>query len=394
MFKAINSHSSDPDTIDACSELIRQIENQNLDQLTPIAGLLFSCSAHKLDLLLAQINKSYPDIQLLGCTTDGEMTSFGGFVEGSLSLTLFYSDEIGISVGVGHQTSQDPLTSARQAVDSARTGLNAEPILAITLPDGLTAHTYPMLIEMQEILGENVPILGGTSADEVLSAKQEYHTYQFVNNELLTDSVPVMLFSGPLLFSIGVQSGWSPLGMNKVVTRQNECKVYELDGEPPLNLYQHYLGKVITDNRAMLGNFPLAVYDEHDPDQFYLRVASNADSETGVMSFMAEVPEGSHVQLTQSIRNQVIQGVSKSVNDAMNFYPGVSPSAALTFSCSGRKMALGSKTYQEIQLVMDALPDQTTISGFYTFGEIAPLTVPGQSYYHNATFVTLLLGTA
>ena len=394
MFKAINSHSSDPDTIDACSELIRQIENQNSEQLKPIAGLLFSSSAHELELLLSEINKSYPEIQLLGCTTDGEMTSFGGFVEGSISLTLFYSDEIEISVGVGYHTSQDPLISARQAIESARAKLNADPVLAITLPDGLTAHTYPMLIEMQKILGEQVPILGGTSADEVLSTKHDYHTYQFVNNELLTDSAPIMLFSGPLLFSIGVQSGWSPLGMNKVVTREDDGQLYELDGEPPLNLYQHYLGKVITDNRAMLGSFPLAVYDEHNPDQFYLRVASNADSETGVMSFMAEVPEGSHVQLTQSIRNQVIQGVSKSVNDAMNFYPGIAPTAALTFSCTGRKMALGSKTYQEIQLAMDALPEQTTISGFYTFGEIAPLTVPGQSYYHNATFVTLLLGIA
>lgn len=394
MFKVIVAHSSDPDTEDAAIEIITQITQQNINTLTPQAGLLFSCTSHKLDILLDSINQTFPDIKLIGCTTDGEMTSFGGFVEGSISLTLFFSDEIDIQVGVGRNTSKNPKEAAKQAVESALENLSDKPALAITVPDGLTTRAFPMLVQMQELLGNDVPILGGTSADQVLMTKHEYNTFQFVNNELLTDSTPILLFAGPLLFSIGVQSGWSPLGHNKTVTRQVDGKVYELDGMPPLDLYQHYLGKIISNSRALLSNFPLAVFDSHDPEHFYLRVPSDTDPVSGSMSFMAEVPEGSHVQLTQSIRNQVIQGVNKSVNEALNFYPGKSPAAALTFSCTGRKLALGSKTYKEIQIAMEALPNNLPISGFYTFGEIAPLTVPGQSYYHNATFVTLLLGTS
>jgi len=242
------------------------------------------------------------------------------------------------------------------------------------------------------MLGNHVPIVGGASADQVLYSKLDYQTQQFFRDEVLTDATPVLLFSGPLLFSLGVQSGWTPLGIKKNVTAENAGEVYDLDGMPPLKLYQHYLGESITDNRAMLGTFPLAVH-EQDSDLFYLRVATKLDAETGHMTFSGDVPKGACVQLTQSIRHQVVQGVNKSVQDALSLYPGVQPEIALTFSCTGRKMALGSKTYLEIERVMDLLGKRTKVSGFYTFGEIAPLTIPGQSHYHNATFVTLLLGT-
>jgi len=356
------------------------------------AGLLFVGANHDASVLLNLINRTFPGIELIGCTADGEMTSAGGYVEDSVSLTLFCSDTIDIRAGVGRDTSTDPAKSARQAVQQALHNLTGEPVLALTMPDGLSTMSYPMLNEMQSMLGSHVPIVGGASADQVLYSKLDYRTQQFFHDEVLSDATPVLLFSGPLLFALGVQSGWTPLGIKKYVTAENAGEVFDLEGMPPLKLYQHYLGESIADNRAMLGTFPLAVH-EQDSDLFYLRVASKLDAETGYMKFSGDVPNGSCVQLTQAMRHQVIQGVNKSVLDAMNRYPGEQPEIALTFSCTGRKMALGSKTYLEIERVMDLLGKKTKVSGFYTFGEIAPLTIPGQSHYHNATFVTLLLGT-
>ncbi|MBC8212792.1 MAG: FIST C-terminal domain-containing protein [Gammaproteobacteria bacterium] len=394
MFKVFVAHSSDLDTKDAAHAILKRLSTQITANTPPVmAGLLFIGANHDAALLLDRINQAFPAIELIGCTTDGEMTSVGGFVEDSVSFTLFCSDTIDICAGVGRETSSHPARSARDAIDQALHSLAGAPVLALTMPDGLSTMSHPMLIEMQSILGPMVPIVGGASADQVLWSKQDYKTKQFFRNEVLSDSTPVLLFAGPLLYSLGVQSGWSPLGIKKTVTNENDGEVYALDGMPPLKLYQHYLGDSIVDNRAMLGTFPLAVH-ELDSDLFYLRVASKADPETGFMTFSGDVPKGAAVQLTQAIRNQVIQGVNKSVNDARSQYPGTQPEVALTFSCTGRKMALGSKTYEEIERVMDILGRETKVTGFYTFGEIAPLHIPGQSHYHNATFVTLLLGTS
>ncbi len=62
------------------------------------------------------------------------------------------------------------------------------------------------------------------------------------------------------------------------------------------------------------------------------------------------------------------------------------------FSCTGRKLALGSRTREEIGLAQAGLPLSMPMCGFYTFGEIGPVAEQAQARYHNTTFVTLLLG--
>ena len=98
------------------------------------------------------------------------------------------------------------------------------------------------------------------------------------------------------------------------------------------------------------------------------------------------------VQITQAVRDDVIEGVSESVSDAIAQYPGERPAVAMLFSCTGRKLALGTKTREEVLRARDLLSLDVPICGFYTFGEISPLKVDGSSHYHNTTFVTLLLG--
>ena len=99
------------------------------------------------------------------------------------------------------------------------------------------------------------------------------------------------------------------------------------------------------------------------------------------------------MQITQAIRDEIINGVQRSVGNAVGGYPGEVPEAAMLFSCTGRKIALGTRTREEISLAREALPLPVPVCGFYTFGEIGPLSSHTGARYHNTTFVTLLLGT-
>jgi hypothetical protein len=65
---------------------------------------------------------------------------------------------------------------------------------------------------------------------------------------------------------------------------------------------------------------------------------------------------------------------------------------AMMFSCTGRKIALGTKTREEVIKVKAAVEAAIPLSGFYTFGEIGPVSNCTRARYHNTTFVTLLLG--
>ena len=390
MFKVVVAHRDDLVTSDAVRGVLDDCEAQ-LEGLVPCAGLLFSASFHDPHLIIAAVNKRFPGLELIGCTTDGEMSGQQGYREDTLVLTLFASDEVQISAGVGRNTSADPARAAEDAVSAASDGLVGPARLAITLPDGMTTKANEILTGLDAALGGVVPLLGGMSADQVVGSKDKFETFQFFGTEVLQDSAPVLLLGGPLLFSLGVRSGWSPLGEPATVTSADGQVLHQVDGRPAWELYQHYLGHITNEDLSGLGAYPLAVYEE-DSDRFYLRVASGVDADTGAIQLLGEVPVNARVQITQAVRDDVIEGVSESVSDAIAQYPGERPAVAMLFSCTGRKLALGTKTREEVLRARDLLSLDVPICGFYTFGEISPLKVDGSSHYHNTTFVTLLLG--
>lgn len=391
MFKALVVYSDDIDTEDAIEEVMEQCDEQ-LEGLEPIAGLLFCGTEYEHEEVLKAICERFPGIQLVGCTTDGEMTSCGGFTEDAISLTLFCSDTIQIRAGIGKQAGSLPTEASQTALDMAKADLNGAPSLAIVMPDGLTSSANKVLEAFGEFLGDDIPVVGGMSADRVGGSKDTYSTFQFCGDQVLSDSVPVLLFSGPLAYSLGVESGWSPIGKKMKVTKCEGNVLHKLDDKPAFELYVHYLGDVMKENISGIGSYPLAVYEE-GLEKYYLRVARAADPETGIITFLGEIPEGAEVQITQAIRDEIIGGVDHSVQNALANYPADKvPSLAMMFSCTGRKIALGTKTKEEVSRVQSGLKESLPMSGFYTFGEIGPVSNQTRARYHNTTFVTLLLG--
>lgn len=390
MFNIAVACSDDVDTDDALKEVFAMCDEQ-LAGSVPNAGIVFCGTEFDHQLVVDSIMQRFPDIQLVGCTTDGEMSSCEGFTEDAITLTLLSSDSIEFSAGFGRSAGSNPLQAAMDAVNLAKSRMKSDPKLALIMPDGLTANAYEVLDGFNQVLGMDIPVVGGMSADRVVEDKHNWATYQFYGNQVLTDSVPVLLYGGSLIYSLGVESGWSPVGKKARVTHSDANILYELDNEPAFNFYTHYLGDITMDNMSGLGSYPLAVYEE-GINKFYLRVARNADPVSGTITFLGEIPEGAEVQITQAIRDEVIGGVSLSAESAISQYPGKTPAMAMMFSCTGRKIALGTKTRDEVDKVRSAVEIPIPMSGFYTFGEIGPVSNCTRARYHNTTFVTLLLG--
>ena len=81
-------------------------------------------------------------------------------------------------------------------------------------------------------------IAGATAADDQFYQK----TFQFFNDEILTDSMPGLLIGGPVKVGIGVRHGWVPVGRPRRVTRASGHVVYQLDGRPAVSIYEDFLG--------------------------------------------------------------------------------------------------------------------------------------------------------
>ncbi len=344
----------------------------------PRVAMLFAGIDHDFAIVLEQINAQWPGIALIGCTTDGEMSSHILFAEDSLALVLLSGDDFYAVSGVARSVSTDVAGSIRASVNDAvqrlagrgggdRRGNGAAPRLCITMPDGLT--------------------VSGSAVLNALRATRQFH-----GTEVLQDSVPFLLFGEGVVFSFGVDTGWRPIGREGRVTDVDGHVVRAIDGRPATEFYREFLGNA---DITHLTEYPLAVTADDDRG-YYLRAPSRTDEASGCIHFLGDVPDGARVHITTTNRDQILAATRTSFQHALDDFPkdsggGGKPALALCISCAGRKQILGSRTQEEARIVNELLGDVPAV-GFYGYGEIARLAKDGISHYHNETFTTLLLG--
>ncbi|MEM9803931.1 MAG: FIST N-terminal domain-containing protein [Cyanobacteria bacterium P01_D01_bin.56] len=387
MLKVVVGHSEDPESKYAVEDVLNHCR-KDLDGHQPQAGILFAAIDFDHALILEQINQEFPGIDLIGCTTDGEMSSILGFQQDSLTLMLFSSDTVTFSVGLGKNVKEDPLTAASRAVQQA-TQHQESPKVCIAIPasyipDGSTTNGEAVLKGLEQAFADQVPIVGGSAGDQYRFKS----TVQFFRDQVLTNSLPILVLSGDVKVSYGAACGWTPIGHKAIVTRSEGTALYEIDGKPALDFCKRYLG-----DRPPTAETPLAVYDGTS-NHYYMRVPNTYDEDSGKINFLGDIPQGATIQLTDSNRDEMVAAAETAFETALKRYPGSSePEAVLLFSCCCRRWLLGTRAKEEYQLVRNALPTSVPISGFYTYGEFAPLEPQGTSHYHQETFVTLLLGS-
>ncbi len=382
MFEVAVAHTNDPDTQEAVLEVLAQCAEQ-LQGKQPQGGIVLAAIDFDHPLVLKSIHEAFPECALIGCTTDGEMSSVLEFQQDSLTVMLFCSDSVKFHAGIGLNVSDDPEGISAHAVHSAVSEMGLEPKLCITLPESLTTNSIVILDGLKKGLGSEVPIVGGLAADQWRFKA----TYQFCGEQVVTDAVPFLLLAGDVLISHGVAGGWRPVGNLAKVHRAEGNVVFEIDGMKALDYYRQYLGP-----KKPSSQYPLAVFE--GSDHFYLRAPSGEiDEDERSVSFFGDVPVGALVQMTEASREEILDASEASMRAAMATYPGKKPGAAMYFSCASRRQILGLRTREEFERVRTSMECPLPSCGFYTNGEIAPLAKGLPSQFHNETFISVVIGT-
>jgi hypothetical protein len=165
------------------------------------------------------------------------------------------------------------------------------------------------------------------------------------------------------------------------VTRSEGNVLYELDGRPALEIYNRYLGELAAGLPASALLFPLAVRSMTSVEQV-VRTVLAVDEANQSMTFAGDVPTGWRAQLMRSSPHRLVDGASCAAETARVDHAG--PTLAVAISCVGRRLVLGARTEEELEATLDSLPQQSSLVGFYSYGEIAP-SEGGFCELHNQT---------
>ena len=353
----------------------------------PDACWLF-CSAQKgIKDLLKGVNDVVNTDNLIGCTTDGEISNEGLSSESAVLVGII-TDRIDFHLSVAENISRNSEDAGRKLAQDLPKSTRYLQLFS----DGITSNGCAILRGISSVLGQRIPISGGTAGDDGRFVR----TWQFAGREILTDAAVALGFSGDFQLGIGVRSGWSSIGLTKIVTCASGNKLFELNGEPALKVYERFLGKYAHKLPSIGVEYPLGLMgsagDIEKPNYFLLRATMRVNRKEGSISFAGEIPEGAEVSLTCGDIASVLHASEEAARLAISDLGDAAVAMIFCYSCMARKIVLGSRTKEEIELIRQNIGPNLPITGFYSYGEYSPMRCGGTSYLHNETTTVCVIG--
>lgn len=268
------------------------------------------------------------------------------------------------------------------AAGAAVAGQLAAPDLRgiFVLSDGHTVNGTDLIRGLGSVLPAGLAITGGLAAD----GDRFQRTWVIRDRDLCQGEVSAVGFYGDRIrIGHGSQGGWDIFGPERLITRSEGNVLFELDDRPALELYKEYLGELGTGLPATALLFPLAVRAPGD-DRQTVRTVLNVSESDSSMTFAGDVPAGSMAQLMKANFDRLVQGASQAALATRANMPEDVDVLAVAISCVGRRLVLGERTEEELEVTLETLPRRSHLVGFYSYGEISPYG-DGRCELHNQT---------
>lgn len=250
----------------------------------------------------------------------------------------------------------------------------------LVLSDGLSVNGSDLVRGLMKSLPEGLAVTGGLAGDGARFGK----TLVFRSDAPEKGVVAAVgLYGSRLQVGFGSHGGWDPFGPERLVTLSKGNILFELDGRPALGLYKKYLGEHAKGLPATGLLFPLSVRVAPG-DTPLMRTILAVDEQQQSMTFAGDVPEGAYARLSKANVNRLVNGAVGAAR-ASRQAGALAPELAILISCIGRKLVLKQRVEEEVEGVRDILGEQAVLTGFYSYGEIAPFSLGERSELHNQT---------
>ncbi|HWW72446.1 MAG TPA: FIST C-terminal domain-containing protein, partial [Duganella sp.] len=251
----------------------------------------------------------------------------------------------------------------------------------LVLSDGLAVNGSELVQGLRTSLPPGVNVTGGLAGD----GPDFGVTVVMADAPAASHRIAAIGFYGERLHvGYGSLGGWDSFGPERLITRAEGNTLFELDGESALSLYKTYLGKQAEDLPSSGLLFPLALHLA-DADTYVVRTILGVDEAAQSMIFAGDMPVGARAQLMKANFNRLVDGAIGAAEDTLTQLDGHAPELAILISCIGRKLVLQQRIEEETEGVAEVLGPQTTLAGFYSYGEIAPHSALTRCELHNQT---------
>jgi hypothetical protein len=254
------------------------------------------------------------------------------------------------------------------------------------LSEGSFVNGSSLIKGLENDIDAAVSITGGMCADD---ARFEKTLSSYKENPKVGEVILIGFYGEALEISYASFGGWIPFGPERIITKSEANILYEIDGQPALDLYKNYLGAKASELPQASLLYPLNVTptDKKEP---VVRTILNINNEDQSMILAGDVPINSKVQLMMASVDGIATGAQDAAKFAMKNRRN-KPEIAILVSCIGRKLVMNQRVEEEVEQVKEAIGENIPMTGFYSYGEMAPFNESTSCELHNQTMTLTLI---
>ena len=332
----------------------------------------------------AEVKQFFPDGHIVFASSCAEISS-NTVNQDSITITAIEFEKSKFVIKTSNILNTD--------LDSFKTGKNLIEQLpqdglkyVFVVSEGSFINGSQLTKGMNNSTENNLLITGGLCGDD---ARFEKTLASYNENPKEGELVAIGFYGDTLEISFSIHGGWTPFGPERIVTKSENNILYELDGQPALDLYKKYLGDKAKDLPGAALLYPLNV-TSIDEKQSIVRSILNINEEENTVILAGDIKQNSKVQLMMTNVDNIANASERAARQALEYRKN-KPELAILVSCIGRKLVLDQRVEEEIEEVIEVLGTDTVTSGFYSYGEIAPFHGEVACQLHNQTMTITLM---
>ncbi len=356
-----------------------------------------SFEANKADLILVfgqrtllekvkpytNLKLSFPNAQIVICSSSGQISN-QCVIEKEIVATAIDFEKTTIRTCEFDIVGNNDINDLGEMINTKLGSPELKSILVLS--EGTHINGTELINELIKQTNKKIPIFGGLAGDEYAFQK----TIVGLNSDARVGKIVIIGFYGDhIRFGYGSEGGWGDFGPEREVTQSDKNILYKIGDWYALDLYKEYLGKYAKELPGSSLYFPLSM-KEKGSSASVVRTILSIDEEKKSMTFAGNIPQGSMVRLMKGNIDKLIEASSEAAMKIVQ-QPDSNIRLALLVSCVGRRIVLGDRVEEELEVVKEIFGPKTILSGFYSYGEIAPTIEQVACELHNQTMTITTL---
>jgi hypothetical protein len=329
------------------------------------------------------LRSAFPSARLSGCSTAGEISDEGVGNGTCVVTTVRWAGPLPA------QAVAEVTTMAESLGAGMRLGRKLPPSSGvIVFAPGVNINGSALVEGLAAGLPNGTRIMGGLAGDNGTFSE----TFTLSDSGISTQLVVALALPPGLRIGHGSFGGWKPFGPARKITRSSGNVLFELDGEPALDIYKHCLGDHVRRLPASGLLFPFEMLGADHSAMGLIRTILGVDETAGSLILAGDIDPRGYLRLMQASTDALVSG-AETAAAATRATLSVAPDVGLAIlvSCVGRKLVMGNRVDEEVEAVANILGRDVTTTGFYSYGEISPFFPGHECKLHNQTMTVTCL---